>query len=108
MTTSRRAALPAKTTHPMENLLSPEPGPDPEPAAALQSRPTAGEVAPLALSSSGSGSPAEVQLNVRIDRDVSQAFDRALLTLAAARGRKVTKKAGIEEAIQLFLHEHNL
>lgn len=109
MTTTRRPALPNKATHPMEDLIAPEAPPVP-PASTSETtfqRPPLTQSGHL-LASSSAPSAGEVQLNVRINGEVSRAFDQALLQLSAARGQKVTKKAAIEEAIHLLFREHQL
>lgn len=107
MSTARRPALPPKATHPMEDIVASTMAAQPD-AGETQERPIRPSALPRGDRQAMSPTGGEVQLNVRIDSDVNQAFDRALLTLSAARGRKVTKKAGVEEAIGLLLREYKL
>jgi len=106
MSTARRPALPSKT-HPMEDIVSPAVTIYPS-ADETQEGPVPSSMSQMAHIQAKPAAGGEVQLNVRIDSDVNRAFERALLTLSAARGKKVTKKAGVQEAIALLLKEHKL
>lgn len=98
MTTERRPAL-AKM-HPLHSLGGSTSGAGETPPVgndAIATPPT-----PPATS----GKRATEQMNIRIDSELNQRADRAMLKVAAERGARVSKRALVEEMMSEFLDRH--
>lgn len=98
-TQQRRPAISRKGTHPVESLVTP-PTAEPDPAPAPIT-PTAVSVtsAPPAEPRVTPADTATTQLNSRISVHHRRALEEATLVLSAKRGRRLTLREVIEEAI---------